>query len=203
MKRSAVMAMVSFGAMLMFSGCVQDYQVFGETLVKENKVIGIKRAVIRKVDYDKSEGSKHQSVRNIAMRCNLTSKLIVSAKKALEHGYPYFTITYTKGSNKKPLPINTTTKMMHYCDSGYYDKESDLLDDKCGHIGLGKSTAVFAPGIVVYFHKKRNPFVPVWDAKAILEKEKEPYIKECMRGNHAMYERAMKDYDKIQSVEVD
>ncbi len=203
MRRNIVSMMVLFGVALMFSGCVQDQQIFGETLVKDGKVVGIKRAVIRKMDYDESEGSKHQSARNIRMRCNLTSKLIVSAKKALEHGYPYFTIRYTKGSNNNPLPINTTTKMIHYCDPGYHDKESDLLDDKCGHIGLGKSIATFIPGIVVYFHKKRNPFVPMWDAKRVLTEEKEPYIRECLRGNRTMYEEAMRDYDKIKTVEID
>jgi hypothetical protein len=186
-----------------FSGCAQSSKILGETLSKNGKIIGIKKAGIRTRTVDISDADSHQHEHNLYYRCSLKGKLIVISKKALELGYPYFTISYTKGSNKNPAAINSVDKIVHYCVPGYFDKDTDLLDDKCGHIGLGKSIATGAPGMVAYFHKTRNPFVPMWDAKRILEQEVHSYVRDCMSGDMETYRKAMEDYGKIETVEVD
>jgi len=85
----------------------------------------------------------------------------------------------------------------------YYDKESNLLDDKCDHIGLGNGTPSRITNVKAYFFKKRNPFIPLWDAKKAVRETHPELIRTCWNGDEALFQEALKSYDNFGTKEIE
>ena len=203
MKRSAVMAMVSFGAMLMFSGCSNNGFVDARMLTKDNKTKGIRVINVGIPNTDTHGYKDYAEPENADYRCYLRASLYTIAKEALERGYPYFSLYFPDGSNKMPPSIVGTEKIFHYCVPGYYDKDTDLLDDKCGHIGFGTGTPAGVTRIDGVFYKKRNPFVPMWDAKKIMQELEPALLRECWGNRKEVFEKVLKGHNDFGEIELD
>jgi len=195
----ALLASVLFG----FSGCAESGRVDAVMLSKHNQVKGIKiyRAFTPVPDTQGYTG--YQDDENAEYRCSVAYATHAIATKALQNGYPYFNIIYPKGSNSNPLPIITNEKMARYCAAPYWDKESNLLDDKCKHIGLGQGTPGAIGGIKGYFFKQRNPLVPLWDAKKTIRDTYPMLVKSCWKGDEVEFRKMIKKYNTYSIEEID
>jgi hypothetical protein len=184
----AAMAAAAF----LFSGCAASNEyVTGKRLVKNGQVKGLRTHLAGGPSVDKQSYTGYADENNAVYRCSMKVRIYAIAKEALAHGYPYFALKFPEGSNKNPAAVTSVDGVLHYCVPGYYDKETDLLDDKCGHIGLGNGTPngpVMLDGI---FYKKRNPFMPLWDAKKVVQKLKPELRKECWKDMPDAFEKAM------------
>jgi len=173
----------------LFSGCAFTGK-FGAYVKKENNVV---KGMTKAGGWSESSGTNgytdYQDPNNAVQRCSINFVLYMISKKAIENGYNYFLITYKAGSNKNPAPIVTVDKMVHYCDPGYFDKETNLLEDKCTHMGLGKGYPKGIGGFDVRFFKKRNPFVPLWDARKILKETKAELVNVCYKDDPGLFQR--------------
>ncbi len=136
----------------------------------------------------------YQDSENAEYKCSTEYTIHAIASKALENGYPYFSLEFPKGSNQKPMPIATTDQITRYCVAPYWDKDSNLLDDKCNHIGLGSGTPGGIRNVKANFFKKRNPFVPLWDAKKALRDTEKELIGTCWNGDAVAFRKTLERY---------
>jgi hypothetical protein len=190
--------------LFLFSGCAPYVGVLNaDMLVKENKKVGI-RTVLASGSKTSFKGeSGYQDKRNVYYKCDMKIRLHAIATKALENGYPYFVVVYPKGSNKKPVAITSLSQSIHYCVAGYYDKKTDFLVDKCGHVGLGSGTPSSPKILEAYFYKKRNPIIAMWDAKKVLAEINPTLVNECWSGDKAAFNKFLKDYNEFGEDEID
>jgi len=174
-----------------FSGCALTGSVLAD-MKKEDGVVKGMDVVRASACTSGTNGYKdYQDPDNAKQRCSIYFALYMTSKKAIENGYNYFLITYKSGSNKNPAPIVSIDKVVHYCDPGYFDKESNLLEDKCGHIGLGNGYPSAFGGLKISFFKKRNPFIPLWDARKILKETKDELVNVCYADDPEGFQRAI------------
>ena len=115
------------------------------------------------------------------------------ADKALSNGYDFFSVEFEKGSNKTPSAINSIDKLDRYCNAPHWDKDTNLLEDKCGHIGLGNGDPRFVEPLNVKFYKQRNPFMPLWDAKKTKKDAWNTLVNECYAGDTSTLQEMLKD----------
>lgn len=190
-------------AMFLFSGCANNGVILSDMLTKNNKITGIRTMLAcgGKANFNGISGYKNES--NIYYKCGMKVRLHAIATKALENGYPYFVLVYPEGSNKQPQSIVSVDQSIHYCVAGYYDKETDLLDDKCGHIGLGNGAAGSPKTVEAYFYKKRNPMIAMWDAKRVLRKITPTLVNECWSGDQEAFNKYLKRYNDFGRDEID
>lgn len=135
---------------------------------------------------------------NISYQCANAYMIHAISTKALEKGYNYFTLTFEAGSTKRPLPINSVGKYLRYCNAPYYDKKTDLLEDKCSHIGLGRGYPGVMRNVTALFSKQRNSFVPMWNASQAKKEALAELQNNCYKENPKMLSDLLAEYSKIQ-----
>lgn len=188
-------------ASIFFSGCSgHSYWMHADTIAKNGKVgqmnINVARApspLIKTYDY-----KGYKEPRNVNYQCSNAYMLHAIATKALENGYNYFTLEFTEGSNKRPLAINRVSQHLNYCNAPYYDAQTDLLEDKCQHTGLGTGAPGTIRNVKAYFHKKKNPLVPMWNASRT---KRDAYMElkdNCYKKHPKYLSDLIAEYSKIQ-----
>lgn len=186
--------LVFFGIVgaFLFSGCASTGVIKADMLKEKDKntVDGmhIYYSITPALDTKKYTGYEDDA--NARAKCSTNYAMYEASKKAIENGYGFFSITFLEGSNKNPLPIVSISQIEQYCSAPFFDKESNLLDDKCSHIGLGNGSMSHLQKVKVHFYKKRNPFMPLWDAKRTLRTAKKELILRCFNGDRALLLKA-------------
>jgi hypothetical protein len=203
MKTRSILLIVLASLAFVFSGCASNGYVNVKKLTRNDQVKGV-RILKSWVPAVNTHGYKeYADFNNAGYRCSIRLHLYTIAKEALKQGYPYFTLRFPEGSNKTPYAVASTEKLFHYCVPGYYDKDTDLLDDKCGHIGFGNGTPggpVWTEGI---FFKKRSPLVPVWDAKKIINELEPSLVHECWNDDREGFEKTIREVRDFGSMDMD
>ncbi len=204
MRRKVFLMAAMAAAAFLFSGCgTNNGYLIGKTLTQKGQVKGIRTMRSRCPSVDIKSHQGYADVNNVFYRCAIRTRIYAIAKEALRNGYPYFALKFPDGSNKNPQAIASVEKVLHYCVLGYYDKETDLLDDKCGHIGLGNGTPAGPMWVDGIFYKKRNPFMPLWDAHKTVQKL-EPVLKdECWKNRPEAFEKVMNGQYDLGTEEMD
>lgn len=183
---------------LIFTGCGSLW--FNATPVKvEGEVRGmdIKHARVKGVNKKDYPHKNQEDSNNITYRCAYNFALLGVSTKALEDGYSYFTLEFPEGSNYAPLAVNAIDKLDRYCNAPHWDKETALLEDKCGHIGLGNGTPYKVKPMKVKYFKSRNPLVPTWSASKTKRETWNTLTKECFIGKMDVLNEMMQDYNSI------
>jgi len=205
MRRKVFVMATMAVATLLFSGCgsANNGYVTGKMLMEKGQVRGVRTLHTITPTADMKNNGKHADKNNIAYRASLEERIYAIAKEALKNGYPYFALRFPEGSNKNPQAIVSVDKVLHYCVPGYYDKETDLLDDKCGHIGLGSGTPTGPVQLDGIFYKKRNPFIPLWDAKKTVKELGADLKKRYWKDYPEVFEKAMNSPHNFGTMEMD
>lgn len=182
--RKILTAIIMAGVSLMFSGC-GHFTVHAKPIIKDGKTEGLRlgSAHVKTPDLDNYPHKNYYKDTNIEYRCAYNYALYVIADKALSDGYEYFSVEFEKGSNRAPLAINSIDKLDRYCNAPHWDKDTDLLEDKCGHIGFGNGYPINVKTHNIKFHKQRNPLVPLWNARATKRDTWNTLSNECYPGN--------------------
>lgn len=182
-------------------GCGSSSYWINAYTEKENgsvKKMYVNTARTPKVNEEKCDNGGCADDANIYYHCAHNYMLNAISTKALEGGYSYFTLSFPEGSNKEPIAINRIEQHLNYCNAPYYDPKTDLLEDKCNHIGLGAGYPAVMRNVSVKFYKERNPFVPTWNA----EKTKRETLKElqsqCYKNDPDRLRMLLGEYPKIQ-----
>jgi len=190
------LVLVSF----LFTGCGSTSFWFNATPVKiggEIRGMDIKAVRVKGVNKKAYPYKNYEDSSNITYRCAYNFALLGVATKALENGYGYFTLEFPEGSNYAPLSVNSISKLDRYCNAPHWDKETSLLEDKCGHIGLGNGTPFRVKSMKVKYFKSRNPMIPVWSAKKTKQETWKTLTEECFVGKMDVLNEMMQDYNSI------
>jgi len=182
--------LIGMMAIFVFSGCAGQGPRVDADMTKEGMLV--KRTFTPNPNTHGYQ--EYQDIENAEYKCSTEYAIHAIASKALENGYPYFSLEFPKGSNQKPLSIVTSKQITRYCVAPYWDKESNLLDDKCHHIGLGQGTPGRIKNVKARFFKKRNPFMPLWDAKKALSDTEKQLINTCWNGDTMAFRKTLERY---------
>jgi len=193
MKKTIMYVSLALFGMFMFSACGGLGVVRGDLLKKENTstVNGIFIDQAYAPGLDSLEYKGYQDKNNAKALCSTQIAMHEASSEALKYGYSYFSLTFKKGSTPKPLAIVSSEQISQYCAAPYFDKDSNLLDDKCKHIGLGSGTLISVSSIEVQFFKKRNPFLPLWDARRTLKETEKTLLSRCYGGDRALLNKSL------------
>lgn len=188
---------------LMFSGCTPGYRVDADMLQESKQTKGMRVTFASSLDADKATYRGYQNSDNAKYKCSYELAVHAIATKALENGYPYFSVEYPQGSNSNPMAIVTANQGTRYCVAPYYDSESSLLDDKCGHIGLGNGTPSGVREMKAYYFKKRNPIMPLWDARKTKRDTEKTLMYSCFHGDRGKFKKTLQSYHKFGNRSID
>jgi len=201
--RYLFIGLVFFTASIFMSGCASGPRVVADMLIKKNVVKGMHSEIAFIGETDTNKHSGYQNSDNIEYKCSTQFTIHAFATKAIENGYPFFTMQFPKGSNSNPISVVTRKQIDQYCTPTYYDKESSLLDDKCSHIGLGQGTPSVIRNVKARFYKKRNPFIPMWDAKKTISDTTNELINTCWNGDSVAFRKAAQSYSDFGRKEIE
>lgn len=199
MKKIVLFASLALGSFL-FTGCGSSLFWFNATPVKSGGVVqgmDIKHVRVKGVNKKDYPYKNYEDSSNVTYRCAYNFALHGAATKTLQNGYRYFTLEFPEGSNPTPISINSISKLDRYCNAPHWDKETSLLEDKCGHIGVGAGTPFRVKSIRVKYFKNRNPLIPTWDASKTKRETWNTLTKECFVGKMDVLNEMMQDYNSL------